>query len=171
MVELVDTRDLKSLARNSVRVRFPLAAPRKSLVSFDTGLFSYFFTLCILLSCIFGVYLVFIILHSHTIQPYKTLHFPIYCNEKRVHPSHHASGYTLFFMPAAVWIWAVYFPMLRRLPLLPIGWHGHRYCPSLQSSNAPDVPTPSLRSPRLQSARWRLYVSKNAMSQAASHCA
>lgn len=30
MVELVDTRDLKSLARNSVRVRFPLAAPQKN---------------------------------------------------------------------------------------------------------------------------------------------
>lgn len=39
MVELVDTRDLKSLARNSVRVRFPLAAPQKIPVSDDTGIF------------------------------------------------------------------------------------------------------------------------------------
>ena len=52
MVELVDTRDLKSLASDSVRVRFPLAAPRKSPVfALNTGLFVTFLPflfLCIL---------------------------------------------------------------------------------------------------------------------------
>ena len=65
MVELVDTRDLKSLASDSVRVRFPLAAPRKSPVfALNTGLFVTFLPfifLCILSYWRFAVYLAFIL--------------------------------------------------------------------------------------------------------------